>query len=318
MTAEVLDPNEVFVPTGMDSPAAFDIRSRCRAPVRVRGRMIPAGRHEALNLTEAQCQELSALMSRHGAVISQTKLDPGSLSKVGSRLQLVLSQLLMGTFQAAYQWGAAWVRASSPSGEFIMPGIPSDLGQVIECLDSALCRLEALIPDGYPYPPMRAGRRQKVSLVDFIVTTPPNSGAYSPFIALLWKQDRALPPAEQLEASRSKVPSKVRDIASRILELVRGREPARWGSRQELMFWAGVRETYQWWAARAGDLIAVSDTARLVFGSGSALMLRIEDYARDRGFVPFGFICPTSQSWGDFIGWLARARGVRVPRRLMK
>ena len=197
MTAEVLDPNEVFVPAGMNRPESFAFRVQVLPevhPVRIRGKLIPDGRHEAFNFTADQFQGLSDLMARHKALISQTKLDPANLSKVAARLQLVLSQLLMGTFPAAYQWGAAWVKSNSPSGEFIMPKVPTDLDQLIECLDNTLGRLEALIPDGYPYPPMKAGRRQKVSLVDFIVTTPPNSGAYSPFIALLWRRDRALPP----------------------------------------------------------------------------------------------------------------------------
>ena len=321
MTAEVLDPNEAFVPAGMDSPESFVVKVQERAnvrPVRIKGRIIPAGRHEAFRFTADQFRVLSDLMSRHKAIISQTKLDPDNLSKVGSRLQLVLSQLLLGTFQAAYQWGASWVKSNSPSGEFIMPQVPTDLDQLVGCLDTALGRLEALVPEGYPYPPMKAGRRQKVSLVDFIVTTPPNSGAYSPFVAILWRQDRALPPREQIDALKEQVPSKVRNVASDILCEAIVRQPARWGQAQELMFWKGARESYQWWLARGADLVGIYPEARLVFGSGSAFFLRILDYAKAGGFIPFGFICPTSQAWVDFMGWLSRERGVSVPRRFFK
>ena len=318
MTAEVLDPNEAFVPAGMYRRESFVVKVRERAnvrPVRIKGRIIPAGRHEAFRFTADQFRILSDLMSRHKAIISQTKLDPDNLSKVGSRLQLVLSQLLLGTFQAAYQWGASWVKSNSPSGEFIMPQVPTDLDQLVGCLDTALGRLEALVPEGYPYPPMKAGRRQKVSLVDFIVTTPPNSGAYSPFVAILWRQDRALPPREQIAALKEQVPSKVRNIASDILCEAIVRQPARWGQAQELMFWKGAREAYQWWLARGADLVDICPEARLVFGSGSAFFLRILDYAKAGGFIPFGFICPTSTAWVDFMGWLSRERGVSVPRR---
>ena len=321
MTAEVLDPNEAFVPAGMDRPEAFEVKAQELPkvhPVRIKGRIIPAGRHEAFKFTADQFRGLSDLMSRHKALISQTKLDPDNLSKVGSRLQLVLSQLLLGTFQAAYQWGAAWVKSNSPSGEFIMPRVPTDLDQLIDCLDTALGRLEALVPEGYPYPPMKAGRRQKVSLVDFIVTTPPNSGAYSPFVAILWRKDRALPPREQIASLKEQVPNKVRNVASDILCDAMGRQPARWGQAQELMFWKGAREAYQWWLARGADLVGICPEARLVFGSGSAFFLRILDYSKAGGFVPFGFICPTSPAWVDFMGWLSRERGVSVPRRFFK
>ena len=161
MTAEVLDPNEAFVPAGMDRPEAFVVKAQEREkahPVRIKGRIIPAGRHEAFKFTADQFQGLSDLMARHKALIYQTKLDPTNLSKVAARLQLVLSQLLMGTFPAAYQWGAAWVKSNSPSGEFIMPRVPTDLDQLIDCLDTALGRLEALVPEGYPYPPMKSTR----------------------------------------------------------------------------------------------------------------------------------------------------------------
>ena len=321
MTAEVLDPNEAFVPAGMDRRESFVVKAQERAkvcPVRIKGRIIPAGRHEAFKFTADQFRGLSDLMSRHKAIISQTKLDPDNLSKVGSRLQLVLSQLLLGTFQAAYQWGASWVKSNSPSGEFIMPQVPTDLDQLVGCLDTALGRLEALVPEGYPYPPMKAGRRQKVSLVDFIVTTPPNSGAYSPFVAILWRQDRALPPREQIAALKEQVPSKVRNVASDILCESIVRQPARWGQAQELMFWKGTREAYQWWLARGADLVDICPEARLVFGSGSAFFLRILDYAKAGGFIPFGFICPTSTAWVDFMVWLSRERGVSVPRRFFK
>lgn len=321
MTPDVLDPNDVFVPAGMDRPEAFVIESRELPkvrPVRIRGRIIPAGRHEAFKFTAAQFRELTDLMGRHKALVSQTKLDPDNLSKVGTRLQLVLSQLLLGTFPAAYPWGAAWVKSNSPSGEFIMPEVPTDLEHIIESLDNTLGRLEALVQEGYPYPPMKAGRRQKVSLVDFIVTTPPNSGAYSPFIALLWRHDRAVPPPEQIDALKDQVPHKVRNAASDILCEARGRQPARWGQAQELMFWKGAREAYQWWLARGADLVGICPEARLVFGSGSAFFLRILDYAKAGGFIPFGFICPTSTAWVDFMGWLSRERGVSVPRRFFK
>ena len=321
MTPDVLDPNEVFVPAGMDSPAAFVVESRELPkvhPVHIKGRIIPAGKHEAFNFTGAQFKAITDLMAKHPATISQTKLDPSNLSKIARRTQLVLSQLLMGTFPAAYQWGAAWVKSNSPSGEFIMPDIPEDLDHLVECLDTALSRLEALVPEGYPYPPMKAGRRQKVSLADFIVTTPPNSGAYSPFVAILWRRDRALPPREQITALKEQVPHKVRNAASDILCEAMGRQPARWGQAQELMFWKGAREAYQWWLARGADLIDICPEARLVFGSGSAFFLRILDYAKAGGFVPFGFICPTSPAWVDFMGWLSRERGVSVPRRFFK
>lgn len=310
-----IDPNEVFRPAGMDQAGALvsHPRSRREAP-----QIIPRGYHSAIVFTDGEAQALTGLMARHPAILSQSRIDLDHLSKVGQRLCLVVSQLIMGTFQAAYNWGAAWVGSSSPSGEFIMPEVPRDFDGLVSLLDTTLTRLEDLLPEGYPYPPMRSGRRQKVSLVDFLVTTPPNSGAYSPFLALLWKRDKALPPREQIEAIRQQVPSKVRDVAARILESARTRQPARWGTPQELLFWKGAREAYQWWYNRAADIIEALPDARLVLGSGSLFFRHIEDYAVAGGFVPFGFICPTSMAWGDFMAWLSRDRGLSVPRRFWK
>ncbi len=298
--------------SGLDltsAPGEFVTKPRRQKP-----KLITNKTRSAWLPTPDDVDALRGLMASHSSILSQSAIDMDHPTKLANRLFTIVSQITLGTFTQAYSWQPAWLAKLFPKQETpIWPTLPENFVALVASLDSALETLEKKCQEGYNYPPMVHGRRKHVSLCDFLVTVPPNSWAWSPWLQLVTLGDRAKSYPELVEGIRSCFTEKTRAIVDDIYMIASSKGKV-WTAKNDFQFWSGAHESYLWWFNNFQDLVDLGEKAKLAFGSSRSYFSLIYDYAKAGGFIPFSFIYPGDQAWSDFLRWLAKDRGVKVPK----
>lgn len=222
-----------------------------------------------------------------------------------------LSRLSSGMFMAMDQnWDQAWMK--KVQNRWGIPGVIREgmgcteaaISAVIECCNYIGKMRESA--GGYWWPPLRNGRLQKVSLLDFLHTLKRNHCAYSPFVEVYG----------EMMASRgmaAAIPGNVRVIAGDIKAASTLLSSLGISGRQA--YWEGVLKFCQWYRANRDMLMVVpQNRCRVHTLAAMAGLAKAWAEASGNRCMPVRFIHPDSTAWASFIRWLKIERGVTIPR----
>lgn len=252
-------------------------------------------------------ERLQKAISSFPDIFTQTKPGKG----VWYHTCLQLHRLSKGMYMAMDQsWDQSWMK--KVQGRWGIPGVIREgmgcteaaISAVIECCN--YIREMRQSAGGYWWPPLRNGRPQKVSMLDFLHSMKRNRAAWSPFIEVYGEMLAARGMAASIPGPVKVIAGDIRAASCLLSSL---------GLSGRQAYWEGVLKFCQWYSAHRDALMAIQQN-RCRVHSVAAMAGLAKAWAEASGnrCMPVRFIHPDSSAWASFVRWLKAERGVTVPR----
>lgn len=244
------------------------------------------------------------LLSRHDGILVQSK----RTSKIWDRTFLVLRQLLDGSILDVNQVDSRWYASVSKRYPLVVPKY-RDFNQMLVHLESAVQYIEEMMGGGYWYPKYHNGKRDRVTLADFIWTLTRTGAGWSPYLQII-ATDLITP-----KMLKESLPARIVPIGQTILE--RSWFYPTMTRQQEVIFWRHLKMLSEWFREHQDALYAVSTESKLIFGSFIGFLRVITEANQAIQCVGPSFIGPWTPKWETLFRWLESDRHCKIPRSLV-
>lgn len=213
--------------------------------------------------------------------------------------ELLSREIAAGTFLQCHQFNPLWSRRVG------LDKITMTVSTRPELLDKyrkALEQVRLKVSRGSWYPPVKDGKRTKISFAHFLLEKRA-VGYASPFLEYYMASLQT--PELTIEQCREELGPKV----SAIVDIIQSKR-----SRPETArLWSGAIDLLDWWCALPEEVINGSQESQLLLSKASMLFHAVQDFQNNGGWIPDTFVNPMSPAWGQFKDWIQRARKVRLP-----
>lgn len=219
-------------------------------------------------------------------------------SKTIQSCEAYLRELCAGTFVNGHKWMPSFERR-------VLPKVPLEKlepctrDEMLARLRLALSEVRAQAEKGSWYPPVKNGKRIKVSLQEFLLVPKP-AGTMSPFLEYYTKALRSP------DISIAEIKAELGPVVTDIVEKVAGRR----GRIADERFWKGAMLLLDWWSSLPDEAVYKSQQSQLLLGKASSLFRAVAEYQQKGGLITDVFMGPTSYTWGKFKYWLATEKRV--------